>query len=236
MKNKKTFLLIILVLLLLIGIGTAFVYFNQEPKEEPQEVENIPDEKEINYDVNINDLEDKNDYYEVNFQKVSEDTLGADKINQFIEEKVEDFKEKANSEVPDLKERGFMAKYTLDIKIESFQTEKYLSYVLKTGEYTGGANTNQVIESFIFSKEENEELKLSDIIEEGEKDSFMGEVRARLEQKDTFPNVAKNIFFSDLHSFYVTNEEIIILFSKYEVAPGVAGIVEVRIDKEGLIK
>ncbi len=239
MNNKVITILLIIAILLLSG-GIIFLYLDLGESSLPHESLSNPkeentSEKELSFNASFQSLNSNNENYEINYQKVEEGVLGAKEVNQFIKKEVEDFKEKANSEVPPLREQNFNYKYTLDIELESYQTEDYLSYILSIGEYTGGANVNQVVESFVFNKENYKEVSLSEIILPNKQDQFMQKVRSALKEKDTFPGVAESFYFSDIHCFYLTEDKINIRFSKYEIAPGAAGILEISIKKDNLL-
>ncbi|MFW6282708.1 MAG: RsiV family protein [Minisyncoccales bacterium] len=239
MENKKlTTIILILVVIVIFG-GVLFLYLNLGDfsfADVSIESSNKSEEKELSYEVSLKEEELREDNYEIDVEEIKSNSLGADEVNKFIKKQISDFKEKSNNEVPPLRERGFDHKYTMNIDVESHQNENYVSYILNIGKYTGGANMNQIIESFIFNKDNNKEVTLSDIILENKKDEFMKQVRKALKEADTFPGIEDNFHFSDIHSFYLTEDKLNIVFSKYEVAPGAAGIIEISIDSDKLIR
>ncbi|MGM0439455.1 MAG: DUF3298 domain-containing protein [Patescibacteria group bacterium] len=216
---------IIFVLIFIVLLVSGFYLYNE------QKIPFIDYEKE-DVEISYDPVSEENDYYMINVEKISGEVLGAETVNGFIEEYTSDFKEMAEDDLADVEEDLMTGKYSLDMKIEDYKTDQYISYVLRIGEYTGGANMNQTTDSFLFDRNNKEELTLADVVDE---DSFMEELRSKLltgeEEGNFFPNISEEIGFKDVESFYITQEEVVVLFSKYKVAPGVAGIVEINIDR-----
>lgn len=222
MKKKNIFFLLLLIIL-----GGIIYYF----KAEFSRGSKIGD-----LTIDYNTTQKQSDYYEINVETINGDALGSMAVNSFIEQEVSEFKLMANTQVPELREIGFSGKYTLDIIIEDHQTDNYISYVLKRGEYTGGANANQITKSFVFNKKNQKEVNLSEIVNESFFTKTLKEKLKKMENNgNTFPGVSEQISLQDINSFYINKEEIGVLFSEYKVAPGVAGIVEIKLDKEKII-
>ncbi|GEM_PF-2405303 len=235
--NKTILIALLILAIVIIFSGVVFLYLNLGELPLADINFNLEkEEKEISYEVSLKEDTLRNDNYEISFKKIESNSLGGETVNSFIENEIKDFKDKANSKVPNLRENNFEHKYIMDIGLESYQTEDYLSYILNIGKYTGGANMNQIIKNFTFDKRKNKEIKLSEIILPNKQDEFIKKVRTALKEEDTFPGVEESFYFSDIHSFYFTENKINILFSKYEVAPGAAGIIEISINRNNLVK
>jgi len=213
--NKK----ILLVLLVLI-VGIFFWVFEREPQD-----------KSVESEIKYTSFKEEGDYYTIEAVNVSEDSLGAKIVNDIINEKFLEFKKIAKEDVFGLKERGFDLSYYLGISVEDYQTDKYLFYLLNYDEYTGGANVNQYIRSIGLDKASGDIIELSDVVDE---DLLMQELRAKLsameEDMYVFNGVSEEISFSDLNNFYIDGNNLVLVFSKYEMAPGAVGIVSIEFD------
>jgi len=213
--NKK----ILLVLLVLIA-GIFIWVFEGEPQEELVESE-----------IKYTSFKEESDYYTIEAVNVSEDSLGAKIVNDIINDKLLEFKEIVEEDVFGLKERGFDLSYYLGISVEDYQTNKYLFYLLNYDEYTGGANVNQYVRSIGLDKASGDIIELSDVVDE---DLLMQELRAKLlameEDMYVFSGVSEEISFSDLNNFFIDGNNLVLIFSKYEIAPGAVGIVSIKFD------
>ncbi len=228
MKLEKDFKTIILAIVVFILIAINGYLLNQLNQKNTSFVN---DKIVFNYEK----VNQENDFYEINAKIINSKSFTSCTVNSFIKDRIIEFQKLANKQMPELVEQGFEGKYLLDISIEDYQTEKYISYVLKIGEYTGGANMNQIVNTFTFDKEKEQRINLSDLVK---KDIFMDELKKELRnsEKDLFSGMVDDVSFQDVNSFYVEDNKVIILFSKYQIAPGAAGIVEVELNKESVIK
>jgi len=215
----KKIVLILLVLIVL--IVSIFIWvFEGEPQEELVESE-----------IKYTSFKEESDYYTIEAVNVSEDSLGAKIVNDIINDKLLEFKEIVEEDVFGLKERGFDLSYYLGISVEDYQTNKYLFYLLNYDEYTGGANVNQYVRSIGLDKASGDIIELSDVVDE---DLLMQELRAKLlameEDMYVFSGVSEEISFSDLNNFFIDGNNLVLIFSKYEIAPGAVGIASIKFD------
>jgi hypothetical protein len=215
----KKIVLILLVLIVL--IVSIFIWvFEGEPQEELVESE-----------IKYTSFKEESDYYTIEAVNVSEDSLGAKIVNDIINDKLLEFKEIVEEDVFGLKERGFDLSYYLGISVEDYQTNKYLFYLLNYDEYTGGANVNQYVRSIGLDKASGDIIELSDVVDE---DLLMQELRAKLlameEDMYVFSGVSEEISFSDLNNFFIDGNNLVLIFSKYAIAPGAVGIVSIKFD------
>ena len=176
--------------------------------------------------------------YRVAYAVPTEGALGAADIAAFVMDHVAEFKAQADRDVPELRKEGSATgKYMLDIGIEQHVTGTYLSYVVMIGEYTGGASANQTVRTFVYNRTTGEAAALADVVPSVDREDTMVAIRAKLyevngvtpEDKSVFGDVVQALVFEDLKNFYVTEEKIVVLFSKYEIAPGAAGVVLVEV-------
>ncbi len=216
--KKRYVIFLIVVLIVILGTGFYFLLMGNKGGM-------------VEFVEEINETEE----YKVEVEYPEGHGVGIEEVKSYIDKKVDDFKERAVEEVRRMREDGFSYKYTLNLGGDVYRSGNFISYVLYMSEYTGGANVNQVVKSFVFDKRSNKQVLLSDILSEEEVGGLLGEVRLSLEKReeasDVFPGVSDEISLDNLDDFYVTDLEFVFLFSKYEVAPGAAGIVEIEVDR-----
>lgn len=219
---KKEYILIILAFLI---IGAFFIYRN----------------KLVNLDLNtketndVKEVSDQSDYFNVSVEYLRKNLIGSDDINSFIDNYLYRFKNLAENEARNGDDVNFRNKYSLDMNLDIHNSENYISYILFLSEYTGGANVNQSVRSFVYNKETKNQVSISDVVGLDNSNNFLSRVKSRLYNKSdqigVFSNQVNGLSIDSLDSFYVTDDSIIVLFSKYEVAPGAAGIVEVNLKR-----
>lgn len=176
----------------------------------------------------------RNENYVATFEYPTGNGVGAAEVASFVKNEVNAFEALADEDVPRLRsEVGFRYQYTIDVVVDIYQSATYRSYVVTTGEYTGGANANATVESFVYDEASGERVALADILPPGDADAFVEAVkealRMRSDQVGVFSDAVDALTLASLTHFYVTDTGVVVLFSKYEVAPGAAGIVSVEV-------
>lgn len=191
---------------------------------------------DFKFEGEVETIEQESEYFDIEVSYPSEEIIGSNEVVSFIDDKVNDFKNLAVQGVSDLRDRGFDTKYSLFINLENYQSENYFSHVLFISEYTGGANMNQTVRSFVYDKDTGNKVSISDVFPEGEADSFIDEIKSELYSREgeigIFRDSVDKLSINSLDSFYITDNDIVVLFSKYEVAPGASGVVKVNITKD----
>lgn len=213
-ENK--YLLIVLAFLFIV---LGFVLY-EEPAGEPLNIETVAESSEL---------------YEINAEYPTGDVVGVDGARNLVMDKISEFKIVANRTEEEVRSRGIVASFSLDLSLENYETESYISYVFYVSEYTGGANVNNIVLTLNYDKSSGEQITLSEILPDEDQGEFVSDVRSRLlrkEESGIFQNVVERLSIDSLKSFYITEESITVLFSKYVVAPGAAGIVEVTIPRK----
>jgi|GEM_PF-1950423 len=116
--------------------------------------------------------------------------------------------------------------YDLSVSVEMFNGGEYSSYAVTHSEYTGGANVNSYIRAFAYDGD----TKLVS------KDMFNQERVQGLIREDLKNQFGNDIWFNQdlnkdslLDNFYFNEDDVVFVFSQYEVAPGAAGLVTVTI-------
>ncbi|OXM83579.1 stalk domain-containing protein [Paenibacillus rigui] len=109
-----------------------------------------------------------------------------------------------------------------------------VSLKVMTYTYTGGANGMSRVDAYNFTNEaEAKPLTLRDLFGDSYKQTIDGIIGQAIQAKpeDYFKDAFQGI--SDAQTFYVENGEAVIVFGKYEIAPGAAGNPEFRIPLAG---
>ncbi len=103
-------------------------------------------------------------------------------------------------------------------------------------EFNNGGTGNPDIDFYnISNKDKAVELTLKDLIGEKDKEIINNQIKKQIEQnKDKYFNGEDGIegfkSISDNQKFYYENGNIVIVFDKYEIAPGATGIPEFKIE------
>lgn len=174
-------------------------------------------------------------YFRLQSELPAKNMVGANMVRSYISQQNEEFITLAKQEGPEVAaQRGSVVQFTQDVLVDATTTEKFISYKVEIGTYTGGANANSVVETFVFSKS-GQRLTNDDLIVANQQEAFMVAVRAALEgNQNTFPDVSQDVSFPQLNLF-VTKDSILVPFSEYEVGPGAAGIITVIIPRGGYL-
>lgn len=133
--------------------------------------------------------------------------------------------------------------YSLTIDYEKYETaEGYLSYVVNEYLYTGGANGLQLVTSFNYDKN-GEKITLGNIVPQENRDALLETLKVRLfsvnnispEDSGVFADSIRELTFSDLEHFYITDTDLVLAFQEYDVAPGAAGAVRISLPRSSYI-
>lgn len=112
-----------------------------------------------------------------------------------------------------------------------------LSIVVEHYIYSGGAHGETINKSYNINLKTGEQIKLSDIFiqDSNYKKVINDEIRNQISEKikkDPEENVYSFDSISDEQDFYIRNDNIVVYFDLYEIAPYVAGIVEFSVDQD----
>jgi hypothetical protein len=185
--------------------------------------------------LDFTNIKKETEYYILDFDYPEGNKVGIERVKEFIDSAKNEFEERAEFEVSELKKEGFNHKYGFYLRANNYETDNYLSYVLSISQYTGGANMNEIVKTFVFDKLDNNQVYISDIFSEEKVNSLVQSVKNDLKEKEsdymTFPGVFEKINIDSLDKFYITDSKVVFMFSKYEVSPGAVGVVSIEIDK-----
>lgn len=181
---------------------------------------------------------------EVNIPAIDSNDEISRKVNQIIEEKIENYVQEAKERVLEYKE-AFLAtggteeefeKHNIDIKVDydvKYQGNDMVSFLLYGTESWN--NANYVMEYYTVSLSKDKVLTLEDVLGEEyiriANESIVKEMSQRMKENENY------IYFDDEQGgfttvkdttkFYLNNKgEVVVVFDKYEVAPGFMGIQE----------
>jgi hypothetical protein len=129
----------------------------------------------------------------------------------------------------------------LTIKYEVKNNNDILSFVVTTYMYTGGANGQTRVDTYNLDLKGSKNLGLADLFKNGAdyKTTINNEISAQIELRLK----AGEFFFkddmgfktiSDIQYYYIQDDNLVILFQKYEIAPGAMGTPEFRIPLKNL--
>lgn len=162
-------------------------------------------------------------------------------MNQAMEDK-QTVEEEAKKLAEAAKEYGWTSRpCELTIKYEVKNNNDILSFVVTTYMYTGGANGQTRVDTYNLDLKGSKNLGLADLFKNGAdyKTIINNEISAQIELRLK----ADEFFFkddmgfktiSDNQYYYIQDDNLVILFQKYEIAPGAMGTPEFRIPLKNL--
>jgi len=120
------------------------------------------------------------------------------------------------------------APFIFDLSVDTYQSGDYTSYAVTYYSYTGGANGNGFVKTFVYYQ--GNLVTREQVVTDKE---VRQKVQAELQQK-----FGESLFQDALASpqvldnFYLTDDTVVFLFSEYDVVPGVFGDVSVVINRD----
>ena len=132
------------------------------------------------------------------------------------------------------KDSSHQPTYTFTVRLDTYQTNRYLSFVYTINEYTGGVNANTSVRTFVEDKSNRQLVSLADMTTSENRSDFTANIKGKLRdslKSQVFPEAVSNLTFKGLDDFYITRDHIVVLFAPYTVAPGAAGIVTVSVER-----
>ena len=234
-QNKARFYIIILIIL--VGVG---LYLKYGKDNSPIAPENITDEKNTETEAVISitskNIKEKN--FTGKIAVVSGDSAVAKQAQAYIDEIVADFKEQADTDVPDMREKfgadNPTAQYELAIDAKYLKNGKSVSIIVLTYTYTGGAHGSSVYKVFTANISGEKILSLSEVVKENKQKAFTELVKKELlkwkpagaDASPVFKEDVQSLTFDSFTNWSLEDKNLIIYFSQYEIGPGVLGSVE----------
>ena len=242
--NKHTHTGALLFLVAIVAL-IALVYFLATPAQDseqtstPTTTTQTEDEQE---GISFSDYSTSSEYYEITTDLPEEDSLlvGAAVVRSYLQSGIDEFADRAAEEAPEIAEQrdGEVIPYQQDVSVTAYENGEYTSYYAEDYRYTGGANGNTTVRTFIFDEpglEVSEQIILAD-----QQGAFLAAVKDELRQRDfaqndTFGGIIDELSFNNLNFYLNESDEIVVAFSEYAVAPGAAGVVKVSLPQEPYI-
>lgn len=201
-------------------------------------------------------IKEKNDFLEIDITyPIISGLTDADfqeQLNYHIKKQVTYSKDiievQAKEYAQDAKKNGWEVRpYQLFIDYDlKTNDEDFLSFTITYYTYTGGANGMTVVSCINIDKKANKPIHLEDLFPQGAdfKTKINNEIvkqielRSKDEEEMFFEGDVGFKSIKDSQGFYLKDNDIVIVFPKYEIAPGAMGIPEFAINlaelKDGL--
>lgn len=161
-----------------------------------------------------------------------------EKFNKLIEDKILELKsqvaDQAKSDYDSYKKEGVeFHKYEVysEFKV-TYNKNNFLSIPLRTYYYTGGAHGLTIQYGYNFDLNKGTEVSLKELFTEGfdYKSIINKEIKNQIqEKKDEYYPELKFTSIEENQTYYVDNDDLVIFYQQYEIAPYSSGIREFRI-------
>ncbi|NLB88261.1 MAG: DUF4163 domain-containing protein [Syntrophomonadaceae bacterium] len=119
--------------------------------------------------------------------------------------------------------------------------DQVLSFIVNNYTYTGGAHGNIEVDYYNIDKKANRAIGLADLFVEGS--DYIDRINKEIKKQIEYRSQQEDQYFfegewgfqtiSENQGFYIKDEDIVICFAKYEIAPGAMGIPEFVINLDG---
>jgi len=128
----------------------------------------------------------------------------------------------------------FNSSFEQSYKIKNIFGIKFINWMY----YDGAAHGNDEIVSLNINLNNGEEFEFKDIFRGKYKDLIIDLVKDKLKEHDCKDSYFDfdNIQLRDTQEFYISDNKLIIIFFKYEIAPGCCGSIEISLDLNEVIK
>lgn len=199
--------------------------------------------------VSFKEMRYSSDYISVNIKipMISYvDNLNVEKrINTLLEGEIISFKNQVETSSKEAYEESkkhnfdFIPYEASESYTVTYNNGKLLSIPIVFYTYTGGAHGNTIQEPYNFNLETGDKLTLKDIFKEGSnfKNIISEIIKSSIEENpdiyfDDAINTVNNL--SDTQKFYITDDNLVIYYDLYEIAPYSSGIREFQVPLHSL--
>jgi hypothetical protein len=153
--------------------------------------------------------------------------------NNYIEQALTDFRDQANTDVPDIREKfgkdAPTSKYEIDISAKYVKSVKTESIAVTVYTFTGGAHGSSMYKVFTVDRSSGKILPLGSVVKASEQNAFTEFVKKKLLNwkiegaQVVFPDSVKDITFSTFKNWSLDDKNLTIYFDQYEIGPGALG-------------
>lgn len=161
----------------------------------------------------------------------------ADKLKEEIMALALEYAQEAKENNYEIRQFQIYTEY--ELKTDSDQV---LSFIVTNYTYTGGAHGNTQVDYYNINKKANKAIGLADLFVEGS--DYVGRINNEVKKQIEIRSQEGDEYFfegewgfqtiSENQDFYIKDDNIVICFAKYEIAPGVMGIPEFAISMDSL--
>ncbi|TKJ45501.1 hypothetical protein CEE35_03635 [Candidatus Aerophobetes bacterium Ae_b3b] len=249
MQNKKVFILFVSAIWLLSIIG---LLVNETDANQPS-ISSLP--------VNIQSIRESDSFFYVQAEYPEFETAGTDfnqeiatlisgKINSFKEESRDNWKARLDTMPADKPlPKGPQQPFEFLASWDSAQLNNtYLSLVIKIYYFSGGAHGNEEIHAFNYDMVKKKKIEIKDFFDSAQEalkkisqisaEDIKSQLQSRGWKEDDnlkeMVNQGTAPLFKNFQNFNFDSYNLIIYFQRYQVAPGAAGSIIVRIAKVAL--
>lgn len=176
--------------------------------------------------VDTDTIEESTDVYTI-FARYPTAGIGASRVEEYVKSQVSEFRMQA----PETTDSETLNQHELEIEFEAYSRGGITSYLVSEYSYRGGVHGTQSPTTFVFNGA-GEELSLSDVVTGENRDKLVQAVRQEVREVNSLSPDEKlpyELNFSSIQYFYLTENQLVIVFDQYAVAPGAAGVVQVEL-------
>ncbi|WP_129595816.1 DUF3298 and DUF4163 domain-containing protein [Anaerophilus nitritogenes] len=250
--NKKKVIPLGIVGCLVIG-GISFAMSDSIEKniiKKPGSTQSIQEQQNQNIQVKAKEIKVNNQLGNVQMRipviEGMKDTHYQDQLNDIILShamKDQEEVEKQVKENEEMAKEGFeMQPYELFVDYSVKEKDRVFSLVVQTYMYTGGAHGTPRTDCYNVDLKEYNAIQINDLFKENAdyKKVINEEIKKQIKEQQS---TEERIYFdgeegfksiSDTQSFYIEDGNIVVCFSKYEIAPGASGEPEFKIPLKSL--
>ncbi len=185
--------------------------------------------------VSITSQNIKEDNFSGKMPTISGSSPVVSNAKNYIKNTIDKFREQANTDVPDLREKfgrdNPTTNYEIDIDAKYIKGEETESIEMSVYTYTGGAHGSTVYKVITADKSIGKILLLSDVVKTEEQNAFTLFVKKQLkswkiegsDSSSVFAEQVDALKFSSFINWSLDDKNLIIYFDQYAIGPGVLG-------------
>lgn len=214
----------VLLTTLLAAVALVVVVLAVDSSEIPTNTQETVTNTQV--DTNTDTIEESINAYTIS-ARYPTTGVGAGYVEEYVKSQVAEFRMQA----PETTNSETFNEHELEIEFETYSRGDITSYLVSEYSYRGGAHGAQSPTTFVFN-EAGEELALSDVVPEANRDRLVQTVRQEVREVNSLSSgeeLPYEINFSSIQHFYLTENQLVVVFDQYAIAPGAAGVVEVEL-------
>jgi hypothetical protein len=215
-------------------IAFVYVYYTREPKEVVTQ-NSTPDPVVLTQKPVVSKKEIKEENFSGSTLSIAGESILAKESRKYVVSTIDDFRKRANEEVPDLKKQFGpdvpTAEYSIDMDGTYLESDKTQSLVIGSYVYTGGANGMSLYKVFTASKKDGHIIPITEAIKKESqtdfvkvlKDDLMAWKPEGMDESPVFKDEVEKLTLKDMANWSLDNNNLYIYFDKYTIGPGALG-------------